>query len=69
MLVALPISRINTSAKKSLRLLRAVVLRQGLRVHLVTRNVIRICFQEGFEMRLRSRDVALAQTLKGDAVT
>jgi len=45
MLVARPTSRRNPRVQKRLRLFRAVVLRQGLCVHLIAGHVIRICFQ------------------------
>jgi len=68
MLIALPISRRNAPAQKTFRVFRSVVLRQGLRIHLITRNVIRIYVQQGFEMCLGSWNVALTQTLEGDAI-
>ncbi len=68
MLIALPISRCNPPAEKRLGFFRAVVLRQGLRVHLIAWNVIGVCFQQGFEMRFGGRNIAFAQAFERNAV-
>ena len=68
MLVALPISGRNAPTQQHLRFFPAVVLRQGLCVHLITGHIIRICFQQGFEMRLGAGNVAFAQAFESNAV-
>ena len=68
MLVALPISGRNAPTQQHLRFFPAVVLRQGLCVHLIAGHVIGVCFQQRFEMRLSGRDIAFAQAFEGNAV-
>jgi len=68
MLIALPISGCNPPAEKRLGFFRAVVLRQGLRVHLIAWNVIGVCFQQGFEMGFGGRNIAFAQAFERNAV-
>ena len=69
MLIALPISCGNAPVQQRLGFFRAIVLRQRLRVHLVARHIIGICFEQVFEMRFGGGDITLAQAFKSDAVS
>ena len=69
MLIALPISRFNSPGQEGFGFAGAIVLREGLRVHLIAGNVIGIGFEQGFEIGFGGGEVAFAQTFKGNAVT
>jgi hypothetical protein len=69
MLIALPISGINSPGQESFGFFGAIVLREGLRVHLITGNVIGIGLQQGLEVRFGGGDVAFAEAFERDAVT
>ena len=68
MLIALPSSRRNATAKQHLRFFPAIVLCQRLRVHLIARHIIGICIQQCLKMRLGGGNVAFAQAFQRNAV-
>jgi len=68
MLVALPISGRNAPTQQHLRFFPAVVLREGLRVHLIAGHIIGIRFQQALEMRFGGGNVAFAKAFERNAV-
>ena len=51
------------------RVLGAIILRQGLRIHLIARNVVGISLKERAEVGFRRGEVAFAHAFKRNAVT
>jgi len=68
-LVSLANGGLNALDEDCFRVLGAIVLRQGLRIHLIARNVVGISLKERAEVGFRRGEVAFAHAFKRNAVT
>src|SRR5215471_10064120 len=68
MLISLADSRVDALGQSDSGLVRAIILREHLRKHLVTRHVVWICLQQGSEVGFRGGQITFADALEGGTV-